>query len=82
MLLFIIFKESLLDLEVLDSLLYGYEKKKFWEYVEDNFKLKKFRCENFNENCMGVVFFDYLKKVYDEFIKEDYIVFFLKENNK
>lgn len=66
-------KESLLDSEVLDSSLYGHEKKKLREYAEDNVKLKKFRRENFNENRSGVAAFDHPKKVYDEFIKEDYI---------
>lgn len=47
-------KESLLDSEVLDSSLYGHEKKKLREYAEDNLKLKKFRRENFNENRTGV----------------------------
>lgn len=67
-------KESLLDSEVLDSSLYGHEKKKLREYAEDNLKLKKFRRENFNENRTGVAPFDHPKKVYDEFIKEDYIL--------
>ncbi|ADV43839.1 hypothetical protein [Bacteroides helcogenes] len=67
-------KESLLNSEVLDSSLYGHEKKKLREYAEDNVKLKKFRRENFNENRTGVASFDHPKKVYDEFIKEDYII--------
>lgn len=66
-------KESLLDSEVLDSSLYGREKRKLREYAEDNMKLKKFRRENFNENRTGVAPFDHPKKVYDEFIKEDYV---------
>lgn len=66
-------KESLLDSEVLDSSLYGHERKKLREYAEDNMKLKQFRRENFNENRSGVAPFDHPKKVYDEFIKEDYI---------
>ena len=66
-------KESLLDSEVLDSSLYGGEKRKLREYAEDNVKLKKFRRENFNENRSGLATFDHPKKVYDEFIKEDYI---------
>ena len=45
-------------------------------------KLKKFRRENFNENRTGVAPFDHPKKVYDEFIKEDYIAPSSKENNK
>lgn len=66
-------KESLLDSEVLDSSLYGSERRKLREYAEDNVKLKKFRRENFNENRNGIAPFDHPKKVYDEFIKEDYI---------
>lgn len=66
-------KESLLDSEVLDSSLYGQERKKLREYAEDNMKLKQFRREHFNENRSGVASFDHPKKVYDEFIKEDYI---------
>lgn len=67
-------KESLLDSEVLDSSLYGPERKKLREYAEDNVKLKKFRRENFNENRSGIAPFDHPKRVYDEFIKEDYVV--------
>ena len=67
-------KESLLESEVLSSSLYGQEKRKLREYAEDNLKLKKFRRENFNENRMGVAPFDHPKRVYDEFIKEDYVV--------
>ena len=42
-------REGLLESEVLDSSLYGSEKRKLREYAEDNLKLKKFRRENFNE---------------------------------
>lgn len=66
-------KESLLDSEVLDSSLYGTEKRKLREYAEDNVKLKKFRRENFNENRSDIAPFDHPKMVYDEFIKEDYV---------
>ena len=66
-------KESLLDSEVLDSSLYGHEKKKLREYAEDNVRLKQFRRQHFNENRVGVAAFDHPKKVYDEFIKEDYL---------
>lgn len=66
-------KESLLNSEVLDSSLYGHEKRKLRDYAEDNVKLKKFRRENFNENRSGVASFDHPKRVYDEFIKEDYV---------
>lgn len=66
-------KESLLDSEV-DSSLYGHEKKTLREYAEDNVKLKKFRRENFNEAHNGMATFDHPKRVYDEFIKEDYVV--------
>ena len=67
-------KESLLESEVLSSSLYGQEKRKLREYAEDNLKLKKFRRENFNEDRTGVAPFDHPKRVYDEFIKEDYVV--------
>lgn len=67
-------KESLLDSEVLNSSLYGQEKKSLREYAEDNLKLKQFRRENFNEYRNGVAPFDHPKRVYDEFIKEDYVV--------
>lgn len=66
-------KESLLDSEVLDSSLYGHERRKLREYAEDNAKLKQFRRENFKEDRVGVASFDHPKRVYDEFIKEDYI---------
>lgn len=67
-------KESLLDSEVTESSLYGNEHKKLREYAEDNLKLKRFRRENFNEQKNGTAPFDHPKRVYDEFIKEDYIV--------
>lgn len=67
-------KENLLESEVLSSSLYGQEKRKLREYAEDNLKLKKFRRENFNEDRTGVAPFDHPKRVYDEFIKEDYVV--------
>lgn len=67
-------KESLLDSEVLDSSIYGHEKKKLREYAEANLKLKKFKRENFNEEHNGTAKFDHPRKVYDEFIKEDYVV--------
>ena len=44
------------------------------EYAEDNLKLKQFRRENFNEQRNGIAPFDHPKRVYDEFIKEDYVV--------
>ncbi|MEL5895955.1 hypothetical protein AAE250_20970 [Bacteroides sp. GD17] len=66
-------KEGLLNSEVLDSSLYGHEKRKLREYAEDNVKLKKFRRENFNEDRSGIAPFDHPKRVYDEFIKEDYV---------
>ena len=67
-------KESLLDSDVTESSLYGREHKKLREYAEDNLKLKQFRRENFNEQKNGTAPFDHPKRVYDEFIKEDYIV--------
>ncbi len=67
-------KESLLDSEVLDSSLYGHERKKLRQYAEDNVKLKNFRRENFNENRSGIAPFDHPRRVYDEFIKEDYVM--------
>ena len=67
-------KESLLDSDVTESSLYGREHKKLREYAEDNLKLKQFRRENFNEQRNGTAAFDHPKRVYDEFIKEDYVV--------
>ena len=55
-------KESLLDSDVTESSLYGREHKKL------------FRRENFNEQRNGTAAFDHPKRVYDEFIKEDYVV--------
>ena len=42
--------------------------------IEDNLKLKQFRRDNFNEQKNGTAPFDHPKRVYDEFIKEDYVV--------
>ena len=67
-------KESLLDSEVTESSLYGREHKKLREYAEGNLKLKQFRRENFDEQRNGTAALDHPKRVYDEFIKEDYVV--------
>lgn len=67
-------KESLLDSEVTESSLYGQEHKRLRDYAEGNLKLKQFRRENFNEQKSGTAAFDHPKRVYDEFIKEDYVV--------
>lgn len=67
-------KENLLDSEVIESSLYGREHKKLREYAEANLKLKQFRRENFNEARNGTATFDHPRKVYDEFIKEDYVI--------
>lgn len=67
-------RESLLESEVTESSLYGNERKTLRKYAEDNLKLKQFRRENFNENMNGTAPFDHPKRVYDEFIKEDYVV--------
>ena len=52
------------------------------EYAEDNLKLKQFRRENFNEQKNGTAPFDHPKRVYDEFIKEDYVVASKEEEKK
>lgn len=75
-------KESLLDSDVTESSLYGNERKKLRDYAEDNLKLKQFRRENFNEQTNGTAPFDHPKRVYDEFIKEDYVVIPKKEESK
>lgn len=67
-------KESLLDSDVTESSLYGNEHKKLREYAEDNLKLKQFRRQNFGEQKNGTAPFDHPRRVYDEFIKEDYVV--------
>lgn len=67
-------KENLLESDVLDSSLFGKEQKKLREYAEENLKLKNFRRENFNEDNNGTAPFDHPKRVYDEFIKEDFIL--------
>lgn len=41
------------------------------EYAEDNLKLKKFREQNFGTNGFSKA--DHPRRVYDEFIKEDFI---------
>lgn len=65
---------NLLDSDVFESSLYGHEHRKLREYAEDNLKLKQFRREHFNEGNNGTAGFDHPHRVYDEFIKEDYIV--------
>lgn len=67
-------KEGLLESEVTESSLYGSEHKKLREYAEDNMRLKQFRRENFKEGTNGTAPFDHPRRVYDEFIKEDYVV--------
>ena len=75
-------KENLLNSDVTESSLYGNEHKKLREYAEDNLKLKQFRRENFNEQKNGTAPFDHPKRVYDEFIKEDYVVAPKEEEKK
>ena len=67
-------KESLLNSEVTESSLYGREHRKLRDYAEDNLKLKQFRRDNFKEDQSGKATFDHPRKVYDEFIKEDYLI--------
>ncbi|NCC09255.1 MAG: hypothetical protein EOM31_01905 [Bacteroidia bacterium] len=69
-------KGNLLDSEVIESTLQGTIRKKLRDYAEANLKLKNFRRENFGENQGRVATFDHPKKVYDEFIKEDYVIVF------
>ena len=66
-------KESLLDSEVLESSLYKGERKQLREYAIDNLKHKKQQCEYYSEGQKGEAGFDHPKRVYDEFIKEDYV---------
>lgn len=64
-------KENLLECEVLDSSLLGGKQKTLREYAEDNLKLKRFREQNFGD--IGFSKADHPRRVYDEFIKEDFI---------
>lgn len=64
-------KENLLECEVLDSSILGGKQKTLREYAEDNLKLKRFREQNFGD--IGFSKADHPRRVYDEFIKEDYI---------
>ena len=64
-------KENLLECEVLESSLLGGKPKTLREYAEDNLKLKKFREQNFRTNGFSKA--DHPRRVYDEFIKEDFI---------
>lgn len=66
-------KESLLNSEVVDSSLFGKEQVTLREYAEENLKLKNFRRQNFAETANGTALYDHPKRVYDAFIKEDYI---------
>ena len=66
-------KESLLESEVVDSSLFGKEQVKLREYAEENLKLKNFRRQNFAETANGTASYDHPKRVYDAFIKEDFI---------
>lgn len=66
-------KESLLDSDVVDSSLFGKEQVKLRDYAEENLKLKNFRRQNFAESSNGTAPYDHPKRVYDEFIKEDFI---------
>lgn len=73
-------KESLLDSEVLDSTLYKKDtfghQRKLREYAEENVKLKNLKQSSSHEPAAP---FDHPRKVYDEFIKEDYIPCVLEE---
>lgn len=63
-------KENLLDQPVSSSLLDDMHKP-LREYAMDNLKLKKFRQQTFGDICFSTN--DHPKRVYDAFIKEDYI---------
>ena len=67
-------KENLLECEVLDSSILGGKQKTLREYAEDNLKLKKFREQNFGNNGFSKA--DHPRRVYDEFIKEDFILYY------
>ena len=64
-------KENLLECEVLDSSILGGKPKTLRQYAEDNLKLKKFREQNFGDTGFSKA--DHPRRVYDEFIKEDFI---------
>lgn len=64
-------KETFLDQPVSSSLLGENIHKPLREYAMDNLKLKKFRQQMFGD--IGFSVNDHPKKVYDAFIKEDYI---------
>ena len=64
-------KENILECEGLESSLLGGKLKTLREYAEDNLKLKKFREQNFGTNGFSKA--DHPRRVYDEFIKEDFI---------
>lgn len=66
-------KDRLLESQVTNSSLLGNGQKKLREYAEENLKLKNFRRQNFKEDQSGTAEYDHPKRVYDEFIKEDYI---------
>ena len=65
------YRGLLLECEVLESSLLGGKPKTLREYAEDNLKLKKFREQNFGTNGFSKA--DHPRRVYDEFIKEDFI---------
>lgn len=65
-------KENFLDQPVSSSSILGVNMRKpLREYAMDNLKLKKFRQQTFGD--IGFSVNDHPKKVYDAFIKEDYI---------
>lgn len=66
--------DNLLDAEVFESTLYetGTLPRKLREYASDNLMQKESR-ERFAEDTGSTANFDHPKRVYDEFIKEDYI---------
>ncbi len=64
-------KENLLDQEVTSSLYGNTTAKTLREYAMDNLKLKHFRQQTFGD--IGFSTNDHPKRVYDAFIKEDYI---------
>ena len=66
-------RESLLDSEVLESTLYKRERKSLREYAIENEKHKKERQEYYHEGQQNNDTPPHPKRVYDEFIKEDYI---------
>lgn len=73
-------KGNLLDSEVIESTLQGSIRKKLRDYAEANVESRNLKRDKSTEDVAGSAPFDHPRRVYDEFIKEDYVIISLRKD--